>query len=115
MIKVLRSGKYKLIETKQQIKILYLDDMPYVWLFIPEIGHVLEVTHKAHKAEHTLAAGNYRLYDVKKDSRFSQHKHLELFVGEGQCQGYLLLTDLPTDKKRKSRIIATNELICASC
>lgn len=115
MIKVLKKGTYKLIETRQQIKILYLDETPYVWLFIPKIGHVLEVTHKPHKAEHALAAGNYRLYDVKKDRRFSQHKHLELFIGEGQCQGYLLLTDLPTERKRRTRIVATDELICAPC
>lgn len=115
MVRVLKSGKYKLIETRQQVKILYLDEVPYVWLFIPEIGHVLEFTYRLHVTDHKLAAGNYRLYDVKNDRRFSQHKHLELFVGEGQCQGYLLLTDLPTEKKRRSRIIATKELICSPC
>ena len=111
MIKVLRDGRYKLIETRQQIKILYLDETPYVWLFIPGIGHVLEVTHKPHRADHVLATGNYRLYAVKQERRFSQHKHLELFIGEGQWQGYLLLTALPTNKQPRTRLVATDETI----
>lgn len=113
MIKILTSGKYRLIETRRQIKILYLDKVPYVWLFIAGLGHVLETTGKPHKADHTLAAGNFRLYEVQDEPRFSDHKHLELFVGDGQWQGYLLLTGLPTAQKRRTRIIATNEIISA--
>jgi hypothetical protein len=114
MIKLQSSGQYSLIETKQQIKVLYLDNKSYVWLFIPSIGHVLETTHKPHRADHTLATGCYRIYFVKNESNFSDQLHLELFVGNGQWQGYLLLTGLPNDKKKKSRIIATTEIISKS-
>jgi hypothetical protein len=37
--------------------------------------------------------------------------HLELSIGKGQWQGYLLLTGLPTNKKRRNRIIPTKEVI----
>jgi hypothetical protein len=36
---------------------------------------------------------------------------LELSVGGGQWQGYLLLTGLPTAKKIRSRIEPTDEII----
>ena len=111
MIKVLSNGSYKLIETKQQIKILYLDDTPYVWLFLKGIGHVLETTNKPHKAEHILAEGRYRLYEVKDDPKLSDNQRLELVVGPGKWQGYLLLTGLPNQTKKRSMIIATDETI----
>ena len=114
MIIVLKDGQYRLIETRQQIKILYLDGVPYVWLFIPGIGHVLETTTKPHKPDHVLAVGNYRLYKVKNEARFSDHKHLELFAGDGQWQGYLLLTGFPTAQKKRTRIVTTDEIISAN-
>lgn len=113
MVKVLKSGKYQLIETKQQIKILYLDKTPYVWLHLPGIGHVLEHTNKPHKADHILSIGSYRLYDVEKDERYSKHKHLELFISDGVWQGYILLTGLPNKKNPRTRIVATREVISA--
>ena len=113
MIKVLKSGKYQLVETSQQIKVLYLDETPYIWLYIPGIGHVIEMTHNPHRAEHILAQGSYRIYDVKGEERFSRHKHLELFIGDGAWQGYLILTDLPSETRKRVRIVATNEVVSA--
>jgi hypothetical protein len=101
MIKVTRVGKYKLIETKQRIKILYLDQKPYVWLFVPGIGYLLEITSKPHIASCVLACGSYRLYDVKDETQLESQAHLELYVGEGYWQGYLLLTGLPSISKKK--------------
>jgi hypothetical protein len=114
MIKVLENGVYKLIETKRQIKVLYLGDKTYVWLYIPGIGHILEITHTAHSSDHVLAWGEYRLYEVKNDARFSDQMHLELCVGKGQWQGYLLLSGLPTNTKKKGRMVATQEVISFS-
>jgi len=76
-----------------------------------DIGEILVSSHRPHKIDHKLAVGRYRLYDVEDEPKLADHQHLELFVGDGQWQGYLLLTGLPTEKKLRSRIVPTNELI----
>jgi hypothetical protein len=111
MITLLDKGEYKLIETKGQVKILYLRDHAYAWVFAHDIGEILVASHRPHKIDHVLAMGAYRLYDVEDDPEFSDHQHLELFVGNGQWQGYLLLTGLPADDQTKRRIIPTAECI----
>lgn len=112
MIRVVESGKYILIETKGQIKILILEKkISYAWVSIEPIGEILVASHKTHKANHILAVGNYRLYDVKDEKNLSDRLHLELYVGDGVWQGYLLPTGLPTDKKIRNGIIPTHEII----
>jgi len=110
MIKAVQDGKYRLIETRQA-KVLFLDKTAYVWLAIPGIGQILELSRSPHKADHILAQGSYRIYDVEDEPRFSTHKHLELFLGEGQWQGYLILSSSPAGYKSRSRIVATTESI----
>jgi len=58
-----------------------------------------------------LSLGQFRLYDVKDEPKLTDLIHLELFVGGGLWQGYLLPTGLPTDKDKRNRIIPTDELI----
>ena len=111
MIKLLKEGKYKLIETKGQTKILTLDQKTYAWVYIKNIGEILEGSHKYHKVDHILCLGSYHLYQVKDEPKLSDQIHLELSVGSGEWQGYLLLTGLPTDKKIRNKIIPTNEII----
>lgn len=111
MIKVEDKGSYKLIETRQQIKILYLDGAAYVWFFVPGIGSVLEATSRTHQTEHVLARGNYRIYNVKDEVDFSNRQHLELYVGEGRWQGYLLLSGLPSASRKRTKLIATGQAI----
>ena len=111
MITLLLSGAYKLMETKGQTKILYLDDTVYAWVQPADIGEILVASHKRHVTDTLLAAGEYRLYDVRNDPQFSTHEHLELEVGPGIWQGYLLLTGLPTKYKKRRRIVPTNETI----
>jgi hypothetical protein len=111
MITLQRSGHYKLIETKHNTKVLYLDDEVYAWVEPATIGEILVVSHNLHKTDCVLSLGEYRLYDVQDEPKLSDHIHLELEVGAGQWQGYLLLTGLPDDRKRRARIIPTPELI----
>lgn len=111
MITLLTSGLYKLMETKGQTKILYLDDTVYAWIQPADIGEILVASHKKHAADTLLAVGEYRLYDVRDEPRYSAHEHLELEVGNGVWQGYLLLTGLPTRAKKRRRIIPTTEVI----
>ncbi len=112
MIQLVKHGTYTLIETKMQTKILTLDEKEsYAWVNANEIGEILVTTHKPHEADNILAVGKYRLYEVKDESDLTDLMHLELFVGGGMWQGYLLATGFPTDEKKRSRIIPTKETI----
>ncbi len=111
MITVVARGNYKLIETKSQVKILTLDDQVYAWVWAKDIGEILVASHHPHKIDHILAIGRYRLYNVENEPNYSDLLHLELLVGAGHWQGYLLLTGLPAGDKIRSRIIPTTEII----
>ncbi len=112
MIKVMQEGSYLLTETKGQTKILILDNKrTYAWVNAEDIGEILITSHKKHKTDNILATGRYRLYEVKNEPAFTDLQHLELYVGNKIWQGYLLTTGLPTDKKKRNRIIPTSEII----
>lgn len=114
MIQLIESGKYKLIETKGQSKILTLEARSYVWMHAAGIGELLISTHKTHRMDYILAMGNYRIYEVRSEPNLTDLIHLELFVGDGLWQGYLLLTGLPDRTKVRSRIVPTDELVTKS-
>lgn len=115
MIKLIREGQYTLIETKGQTKIITLNSKKlFAWINAADIGEILVTSHKSHKIDHILAMGKYRMYEVKDEPKLTDLVHLELLVGEGVWQGYLLPTGLPNDKKKRNRIIPTNELITKS-
>ena len=111
MIKIITKGVYKLIITKDRKKILYLGNQSYQWIHIKSIGDLLLFSNHPHEAQYVLAQGEYLLYKVKKEPNYIDLQHLELSIGMGDLQGYLLLTGLPTIDKIRSRIIATHELI----
>lgn len=115
MLKVLKEGLYHLIETKNQTKILLLDNKKmFAWIWAKDIGEILVTSHKKHKIDHILAAGRYRLYEVKNEAKLADLEHLELYVGNNIWQGYLLPTGLPNEEKRRNRIIPTKEIITKS-
>lgn len=112
MIKLIQQGNYSLIETKGQIKILALDEKTvFAWVNLAEIGEILVTSHNPHKTQHLLALGKYRLYLVDDEPKLTDLMHLELFVGHGQWQGYLLPKGLPTSEDKRHRIIPTEEVI----
>ncbi len=115
MIKVSTEGVYKLIETKGQTKVLQLDGRKkFAWIHSNNIGEILVASQKEHKTDHILAIGKYRIYDVKDEADFTDLIHLELFVGGGKWQGYLLPTGLPKGEDIRNRIIPTDEIITRS-
>lgn len=111
MISLRREGMYKLIETKRHTKVLYLDNDTYAWIEPINIGEILVVSRNVHKADCVLSVGRYRIYGVQKENILSDHIHLELEVGQNRWQGYLLLTGLPDQHKKRARIIPTPETI----
>lgn len=112
MIKLLHAGNYHLIETKGHTKILTLNGKrTYAWVVAGNIGEILVTSHRTHRVDHTLAIGKYRLYEVNNEAELRDMQHLELLVGQGVWQGYTLPTGLPTDAKKRNRIIPTKELI----
>lgn len=111
MITLHRTGHYKLIETKANTKVLYLDNDTYAWVEPANIGEILVYSHKSHKTDCVLSMGQYNLYTVEDEPDLSDQTHLELEVGEKSWQGYLLLTGLPDDHHKRGRIIPTVETI----
>ena len=100
-----------MIETRNDVKILKLDKKTYVWIFTKSIGEILVATHRGHRTDQKLVKGEYRIYDVKDEPMLVDQLHLELAIGEGDWQGYLLPTGFPKDRKTRTRIIPTNERI----
>lgn len=114
MITLQKSGHYTLIETKHRNKVLYLNNDTYAWVKPAGIGEILVASHKVHKTDYILSMGDYRLYDVDDEPNLSDQLHLELEVGMGNWQGYLLLSGLPSEQHKRGRIIPTNETITAN-
>lgn len=111
MISVIRSGFYKLIETKTNIKIMYLDEETYAWVEPEGFGELLVVSHNPHRIDCVLSIGRFYIYKVEDEPGLADHVHIELETGRNTWQGYLLLTGLPDDQKPKARIIPTIEII----
>jgi hypothetical protein len=111
MITLFRTGSYRLIETKDDTKVLYLDTDAYAWVKPKNIGEILVVSHNPHKLDCLLASGRYNLFTVIDEPSLTDLQHLELEVGRHTWQGYLLLTGLPDDHKKRARIIPTVQLI----
>lgn len=112
MIRLLKEGTYRLIESKSQTKILTLDSQfSYAWIMAYDIGEILVSSHQTHAEDCVLSVGKYRIYEVEQESNLSDQLHIELCVGTGLWQGYLLPTGLPTETKKRSRIIPTQEVI----
>jgi hypothetical protein len=114
MIKQLAKGKYQLLETKGEIKILLLGSGTYAWVDLEGIGEILVTSQKPHQTDTALSVGHYRLYEVEDEPKLSDQQHLELSIGNGRWQGYLLPTGLPNGKKTRSRVIPTKEVITSS-
>lgn len=111
MICLLEKGKYSLFETGGHTRILEMDgDKYFAWIHTP-IGEILVKSEQAFKPKELISEGNYRLYTVKNEPKLTDLVHLELFVGEGKWQGYLLPTGFPEGTKKRSRIIPTEEII----
>jgi len=111
MIKLINKGSYKLVGTKDHHKMLYLGEQGYMWTYAKRIGELLTFSKHIHEPEYILAQGVYNLYKVKNEPEFVDLLHLELSVGKGKWQGYLLLTGLPTRAKIRSRIVPSEEVI----
>lgn len=112
MIKLLSEGNYRLLETDMHTKILSMDrNKSFAWVRAMGIGEILVASSKNHEISHILNEGKYRCYEVKNEPEFTDLTHLELLVGNGVWQGYLLPSGIPTLKNNRKRIIKTYELI----
>lgn len=112
MIRLLSQGKYLLSETFDHTKILSLDEKNrYAWIKAGDIGEILIFSAKKFNPAYLTATGPYRLYEVIDEPKLTDLVHLELFVGGGIWQGYILPTGLPTEKDKRNRIVSTREII----
>lgn len=110
MINLIETGKYKLSGSKDKM-VLSLGDKDYLWTHARGIGELLTLAKKSHPLEYTLAQGDFTTYAVKDEPGVVDLEHLELSLGHGEWQGYLLLTGLPTPDRIRRRIIPTDEVI----
>jgi len=112
MITLQTTGHYELVQTKKHhTKILFLKDEAYAWVRFRNIGEILVVSRKDYPQECTLSKGEYRLYEVEDEPALNDTLHLELEIGADDWQGYLLITGLPNEERKRVRIIPTNEII----
>jgi len=112
MIKILDQGCYQLYKATNESKLLTIDKKKnYIWNKQADKEDITLCAYKNSKKDELLTVGKYRLYAVKNENDLSDGEHLELFVGDGKWQGYLLPTSLPSDKKLTSPIYPTEEII----
>lgn len=112
MIKLLKRGTYALTETKRQTKVLTLDKkQTFAWINAKGIGEILVRSRKKHTPDNILAIGRYRICDVEDEPNLTDTQHLELSVGNGVWQGYLLPTGLPKYVDKRNRVVPTDEII----
>jgi hypothetical protein len=112
MKRLVRSGKYVLLETKGNTKLIALEKIgTYAWVNALRIGEILIKARNRFKIESILSKGRYRLYDIKNEPKLTDLQHLELEVGDGAWQGYLLPNGIPVSSEKKHRIIPTSELV----
>lgn len=83
----------------------------FAWINAKGIGEILVTSHKRHQTDALLATGSYRIYEVTDEPYLTDLIHMELMVGVGRWQGYLLTSGLPTDAKKRGRVIPTEEII----
>lgn len=111
MVKLLKTGTYQILGTREYGIMIFLDEQGYHWSWARGIGELLTLSRREHRPNHTLAQGQYRIYNVKDDPDFTDLLHLELALGAHKWQGYLLLTGLPDKKRIRRRIVPTEEVI----
>lgn len=111
MINLVKTGSYRLIETKADTKILFLDSDEFAWINAKGIGEILVVTRKEHETDAVLSVGEYKLYEVDDEPGITDLMHLELEVGNGQWQSYMLTTGIPDNSKKRARIIPSKKSI----
>ena len=111
MIEQLKEGLYQLAESKDNNKILLLDKDIFAWINAQNIGELLVKSHKTPRIKAYISEGRFRLFLVKDEPMLHDIEHLELEYATDSWQGYFLLTGLPDDDKKRTRIIPTNKTI----
>lgn len=111
MITLHRSGIYKLIETRRNVRILYLDKTAYAWVAPWSTKEILVLSRRPHVTDCILSVGDYCLYDLRDEPSLPGKQFLELDVGDDIWQGYMLLTGLPTTRHKRVRIIPTRDYV----
>ena len=98
MIRLIQQGTYRILETVKHTQMLTFDEKTqYAWVQAGEIGGILVSSRKPQQIDYFLSVGKYRMYEIKDEPKLTDLIHLELFVGDGLWQGYLLPTGLPRD------------------
>lgn len=105
MICTIKSGSFQFFESPSQAKILVLDrKRPYAWIRSSQGGDILVYSSYRMDSCTLSSSGRYRLYMVTSEAKLSDQVHLELLIGKGRWQGYLLPTGFPTKRGEKREL-----------
>lgn len=112
MVKLLESGRYELVETETNLKVLMFGSTKaFLWKNSGCSGKLEYIKFDPNQICCTLAVNNYRLYDVVSESNLTDGVHLELFAGKKKWQPYLLSKGLPNVKNKKKPISKIDDVI----
>ena len=112
MIKLIESGKYELVETETNLKVLMFGSTKaFLWKNSGCSGKLEYIKFDPNQICCTLSVNNYRLYGVANDTTLNNGIHLELYAGKKIWQPYLLSKGLPTVKNKKKPISKIDEVI----
>lgn len=115
MVKAIKQGDYRLIQTDNGARVLNLSQKKnYIWIRNDGNGEIKIVNSLDLKTSSILAEGKYRVYEVNSETKLADGLHLELSTGPGRWQGYLLTQGLPKHENLSSRIVPTIEVITKS-
>ncbi|RJR26265.1 hypothetical protein C4561_05620 [candidate division WWE3 bacterium] len=106
MIQVLSRGYYKLIKITPFSEKLVLDNDCFSWSNASELSVIPD---KCRDENDIKAEGNYRLYTVADENKYTEGQHLELQTGCGCWQSYLLPLGLPKSKNKHVKILNIEE------
>jgi len=114
MIQLIGSGSYRLNGAGDSARLItlvsYKDRRTYAW----GVSNGIQlVDQEPDETYYALGAGKYRLYQVSDEPGLTNQLHLELSLGEGIWQGYLLPEGLP-DRRKTKTMIPVKELITKS-
>ena len=112
MLQVIGSGTYKLTETKDNTKVLFIDDeKAFGWKNGKCDGDLFLLAPDTENICCFLSVGKWRLYEIKDEPGLTDGNHFELHVGRGRWQGYLLPEGFPTAVNKQRPISQTGQTI----
>jgi Protein of unknown function (DUF2795) len=103
-VKVQAQGRYELLETTHQHRILVLDHKQWFAWVQGQQGEILVHSDADHQKDHTIQQGQFYLIDFEQDPTFKDMPHLFL-QKDDSYEEVMLPNGLPTEKDHQKKVI----------